>query len=191
MRSFGQTWARPRAKALELTELQTTDARAFLAAETRDLHGALDRFASRFNLLTPSGLENFLRFMWIGCSTIEGGLDAAGADRLLPEWPRRRRSDLLARDLGATGTSPPPPIDFASDGEVWGGLYVLEGSRLGGRMLARSTPLSNQSAFLSESEKRSFWPQFLKRLRSADQGARSRADMVCGARKAFAAFPTP
>ena len=166
-----------------------TDVRAFLAAETHDLHSALDRFASRFNLATQAGLEDFLRFMWIGCSKVEDGLDTAGAQRLLPEWPRRRRSDMLARDLGETNETVPVAVDFASDGEVWGGLYVLEGSRLGGRVLARSTPLSGQSAFLSDSDERSFWPQFLKRLQSADLGTNARADMACGARKAFAAFP--
>jgi heme oxygenase len=174
---------------LELAKLQMSDVRAFLATETHDLHTSLDRFASQFDLATKAGLEDFLRFMWIGCSRVEDGLDTAGAGRLLPEWPRRRRSALLARDLGETNETVPLAVDFASDGEVWGGLYVLEGSRLGGRILARSTPLSGQSAFLSESDERSFWPQFLKRLQSADQGTNARADMASGARKAFAAFP--
>ena len=47
---------------------------------------------------------------------------------------------LLARRPAALGLTPPapcgpPPID--SEAAIWGGAYVLEGSRLGGAMLKR------------------------------------------------------
>ena len=69
---------------------------------------------------------------------------AAAADwsRLGFDWPRRRKSPLLRRDLSAAGDLPdavgglPRCIDLPSVGglpQALGSLYVLEGATLGGR----------------------------------------------------------
>jgi len=164
------------------------DVRAFLASETKVLHDTIDARAARFDLTSERGLKDFLRFMWVGCSRVEKGLTYRGAQRLLPEWPSRCRSGLIARDLGEMDPPATQPVDFSGDAEVWGGLYVLEGSRLGGRFLARTTPLSAQSGFLTEGDTPDFWPVFLQRLRFAASDSGRRTGMAEGARKAFSAF---
>jgi heme oxygenase len=66
-----------------------------------------------------------------------GGLDAFGLD-----MAERRRTPLLRADLAWLGVTddgaraPLPP--FADAAEALGGLYVAEGSTLGGRQLARA-----------------------------------------------------
>lgn len=56
----------------------------------------------------------------------------------------RRRTAVVRRDLAALGAEPlPVPPDLGATGvddpvAVWGGVYVVEGSTLGGKLIARS-----------------------------------------------------
>ncbi|PKV10584.1 biliverdin-producing heme oxygenase [Xanthomonas prunicola] len=56
-------------------------------------------------------------------------------------WHYRRRVPALREDLRALGQQPDLPValpSVADDAARWGMLYVIEGSQLGGRMIARS-----------------------------------------------------
>ncbi|MFL8061800.1 biliverdin-producing heme oxygenase [Xanthomonas vasicola] len=56
-------------------------------------------------------------------------------------WHYRRRVPALREDLRALGQQPDLPLalpSVADDAARWGMLYVIEGSQLGGRMIARS-----------------------------------------------------
>lgn len=55
----------------------------------------------------------------------------------------RRRLALLQRDLLALGAEPGAPVDFdlgflRDESAAWGSLYVLEGSTLGGQVIAKA-----------------------------------------------------
>jgi heme oxygenase len=78
---------------------------------------------------------------------LEAALDRwwAGSDLRAPFWPARRRSDLVRSDLMALGVSPsdlralPRCVPAAGPWdlpEVLGQLYVLDGSALGGAVIA-------------------------------------------------------
>jgi heme oxygenase (biliverdin-IX-beta and delta-forming) len=71
----------------------------------------------------------------------------------------------------------------------WGTAYVIRGSRLGAAVLRQRVPAAFPAAFVSHSLNIT-WPEFLNQLgretRSIDR--RSRAQIVLGARQAFAAF---
>lgn len=80
-----------------------------------------------------------------------GAFVPAWEARLRPHLPaalrgwfdQRSRAPLLARDLAALGLQPFPMDDpvaalaLADTGAVFGSLYVLEGSALGGQLIAR------------------------------------------------------
>ena len=107
----------------------------------------------------------------------------------LPDF--RRRAPLLADDLAALGEPTPAPLRFAlPDGEAagWGALYVVEGSRLGGIMLARSVPADLPAAYLGARHRSGEWRTLLAALDQA--AARAGTDRwideaIAGARATF------
>lgn len=66
-----------------------------------------------------------------------------GLGHIVPELEARWRTPLLERDLAWLGLHPPPPLappllpELTTTGEALGSLYVLEGSTLGGHVIAR------------------------------------------------------
>jgi len=116
-----------------------------------------------------------------------GAAEAAlAAEPELPAW--RGRGDALAADLAALGRPLPSPLPFAAAGAAaWGLLYVTEGSRLGGAMLARAVPGHLPSAYLSARHERGEWKRTLEALEAraaaADEAWRARA--LAGAAAGF------
>lgn len=95
------------------------------------------------------GYARYLGAMAPLYAALEDALHDAGAGRLLPDWPRRRKAGLLRADLCALGATAPaiargalgagagvaaPPWHA---GAVFAALYVSEGATLGGAVLAR------------------------------------------------------
>jgi heme oxygenase (biliverdin-IX-beta and delta-forming) len=124
--------------------------------------------------------------------------------RALLPWLSRTASDassldLMARDLAdCTGSLPPLPLpdltavhaaDDGSDAFCWGMAYVLEGSRLGGKVLYRrlQAPLSpHPLRYLGERNAQGpSWPQTLASLRTQLATPEARTS---GCRGAVAAF---
>ena len=140
-------------------------ARAFLRDVTREAHERVDSRLSVFRLSDAEEYADFLALQAAAFIPVEAALDRAGASRLLPDWDQRRRSEALIADLEALGR--PAPIAngapaYADDAAIWGGLYVIEGSRLGGAMLRKSVPADFPQAFLSPQQSRnSSWPKFV------------------------------
>ena len=76
-------------------------------------------------------------------------------ESVITDWPDRRRSSLLRDDLETLGAALPTlvvPPSFAGPDDILGGLYVLEGSRLGGAMLSRSVGLGLPHRFLGAAQ---------------------------------------
>lgn len=123
-----------------------------------------------------------------GCAPLEAALDQAGADKVWESWPHRRRSDLLLDDLRCAR---PDAVTFGaapSPAMIWGIFYVLEGSRVGGKLLARDGKLAFRSRFLEDAATCRQWPSFIARLETAIVTPGDRHTAVEGARFAFSQF---
>ncbi|MDZ7283339.1 biliverdin-producing heme oxygenase [Sphingomonas sanguinis] len=85
-------------------------------------------------------------------------------------FPWRPRRASLAADLAALGRDMPEPfaVDFAdSEAARWGALYVTEGSRLGGVMLARQVGEGLPRAYLESGFGAGEWRDFRQALDAA------------------------
>jgi heme oxygenase len=128
---------------------------------------------------------------------LEQALTAAEVIRILPDWTERSRSAALDADLTDLNIPCPPATPAPSmDGEafLFGVLYVLEGSRLGARLLTRqvlASPdahLHGATRFLRHGEGKPLWQTFLTRLEASVAVRRSPERAVAGAVAAFACF---
>ncbi|MDR6145441.1 heme oxygenase [Sphingomonas sp. SORGH_AS870] len=85
-------------------------------------------------------------------------------------FPWRSRRKALAADLAALGQEMPEPLPFdLPDDEAtgWGALYVTEGSRLGGVMLARQVGEEFPRAYLESGFGSGEWRAFRHALDDA------------------------
>jgi heme oxygenase len=85
-------------------------------------------------------------------------------------FPWRSRRATLAGDLAALGREMPEPLPFdPADDEAarWGALYVTEGSRLGGVMLARQVGEGLPRAYLESGFGAGEWRDFRHALDAA------------------------
>ncbi len=111
-----------------------------LRASTAALHAAVD---ARFAPLMTGGMAGYRQFLHASAAAIlplETALSAAGVSLVISDWDKRARSRALRDDLADIGATPPDDRReiFVGDAAYQlGMLYVLEGSRLGARILVR------------------------------------------------------
>ncbi|WP_426788997.1 biliverdin-producing heme oxygenase [Xanthomonas campestris] len=114
-------------------------------------------------------------------------------------WQYRRRVPALREDLRVLGQPvdaavPPPPA--SSEAVRWGMLYVIEGSQLGGRVIARMLRKRQPGLahalhyFELADEDPAGWRRFQAVLEQRLQSAAARADAIAGAQAMFAHFHT-
>jgi heme oxygenase (biliverdin-IX-beta and delta-forming) len=142
-------------------------AHQFLREATAPHHGKVDAAFGSFNLADLNDYRRFLLAQAKAYIPVEDALERAGAGELLEDWSDRRRSGALIADLHRLGSDvpaplPPPPLD--SEAAIWGALYVLEGSRLGGRTLAPSVAEGTSRGFLDHRTEKGAWRKLLDRL---------------------------
>ncbi len=128
--------------------------RLALKAATDDIHRELDERLSRLDLASTADYRRFLGFHAQTIPPFEEALAAAGASRLIDDWEAGRRSAAIETDLSALGEPMPAPIavpPIRGTAELLGTAYVLEGSRLGGRVLKRRVGNGLPSSFLGHS----------------------------------------
>jgi heme oxygenase len=144
------------------------NARAALRAATGDAHARVDALFSRFDLTDEGGYRDFLLAQAEGFLPIEAALDEAKAQAVLPDWPERRRGDLLRADLAALNVTPPEPFSAPSflsvKAPMLGAIYVLEGSRLGGAVLKQTVPSHFPRRFLEARQAAGSWRSLLQAL---------------------------
>lgn len=172
-----------------------TGLRQQLRAATAPLHEAVDEAFAGFRLDSRTGYVRFLCAHWRAVQPLECCLEQAGIDRLLPDWSQRTRRMALSADLERLEVEPPTPLPaprITSLEGIWGAVYVLEGSRLGARVLSRRVDCGDRPAplaYLTQGADRSLWPTFLERLETAGPPAFG-APLLAGAEAAFALFLT-
>ncbi|MCW6508046.1 biliverdin-producing heme oxygenase [Lichenifustis flavocetrariae] len=171
---------------------------AALRRDTRAWHDRVEAGFAPFDLQQIDGLTGFLRRQAMAVLPLEHELDRMGICDLVPDWPQRRRGDALLADLEQLGSARPAPtaaIVLPSRLHALGALYVLEGSRLGGRVLARrvaSSPdprVRTAVRFLTHRLDKG-WSTFLATLDAVPPTSAKLACLRDGATKAFSLFDT-
>ncbi|MBL8265566.1 biliverdin-producing heme oxygenase, partial [Steroidobacter sp.] len=148
-----------------------------LRGATDHLHRDLDRIAAGFNLADAAHYRRFLQANAATLIAIEQLLENAGVAQLLPDWSQRSRSEAILADLRSLEADVQPLAlrrTAPTPAEVFGILYVLEGSRLGARMLLDQVSTSGDPAVRSASsylshgqpgpERPGLWRSFLQQL---------------------------
>jgi heme oxygenase len=165
-----------------------------LRSETAADHMMVDERFGGFALDDAGDYRAFLEAHGRALPAVEAALTgrARGGDAAVA-WPAWRvRTPLIAADLAALGAALPPPLPFALTGDAahWGALYVIEGSRLGGQLLARSVPDGLSRAYLSARHLPGEWRGLLAALdaAAAAQDAGWREAALAGARATFALY---
>jgi heme oxygenase (biliverdin-IX-beta and delta-forming) len=171
--------------------------RALLRASTAGLHAAVDaRFAPMLDA-GEAGYRSFLLASAAAVFPLEQALLAAGVGALLPDWRQRTRAAALRGDLAdlgitdvAAATAPP----LAGAARMFGALYVLEGSRLGAKMLVGdllaggSARVRAATRYLRHGEGHRLWQSFLAHLECSQEVRACPGEAIAGARTAFALF---
>ncbi|KEC74286.1 heme oxygenase [Rhizobium leguminosarum bv. phaseoli CCGM1] len=163
--------------------------RSVLRAQTADCHAEVDKLFGRFDLSNREQYRTFLRTHARIVPAAEYAIEHAGIRRLLPDWPDRRRAPLLFADIRALGDQMPallPPPALGCEAALWGALYVLEGSKLGGALLAKSVPDHLPRSYLAPQGPKGAIRAFMERLDASDVG--DPAIAVSAARNVFELF---
>jgi heme oxygenase len=145
----------------------TTSAVARLRAATRASHDAVDAAFGDYDLSDRRAYRAFLRAHARALPAAEAAIGALAFARTLPP-----RTALLMSDLADLGEQPPPPFQFSvsHDAARWGALYVVEGSRLGGVMLARSVGTDLPSRYLAAAHGPGQWRAIREAIDAAGVG---------------------
>ncbi len=168
--------------------------RDLIKAATSEHHKKLDAMLSTLNLRDPPDYITFLKVNTSVLANLEAAVELASTSGF--GWNLVRRSDLAQRDLELMDTSQPflLPVQPFDEGEVWGALYVLEGSRLGSRLMLQSLLQGVGGApvfpchFLQASADISKWKAFVQELNCAVQTPSQVAQALSGAIKTFKLF---
>jgi len=146
------------------------DLRARLRTATAPLHERVDAAFAGFGFDHPGGYRQFLRAHSRAIVSLEVALEKAGIAQLLDDWPARIRRHALLADLKELGSPAPVPLpapELPNSASCWGAAYVLEGSRLGGQVVARRLHPFDPAAptrYLEHGDVANLWPGFLARL---------------------------
>ncbi|WP_294197344.1 biliverdin-producing heme oxygenase [uncultured Sphingomonas sp.] len=151
-------------------------------------HERVDAAFGAHDLSSPDAYHRFLSAHARALPAAERVMAALPFARTLP-----LRAPLLEADLADLGAPLPAPMAFTpgeDDATLWGVLYVVEGSRLGGALLARQVPSHMPHAYLGAVHAPGQW----RAIRAAlDQAAAGRdaawnARMIAGALATFALY---
>jgi len=145
---------------------------------TAEAHDRVDAAFADFDL---TDRDSYARFLAAHADVVWPLEAALPGERVVADWESRKRGALLREDLAFLGrpnlrhpreggdpepeaTSPvtlDPRLRGDDDAEVAGALYVLEGSRLGGKFLSRRLPAGFPRAYLDTDQRAEKWQQLL------------------------------
>lgn len=159
---------------------ETVNCAAWVKEQTKKLHAETEA------LLIPKIKEartreeyaSILHIFYGFYAPLEQQLNLFVTDNVLADWPQRRKAALLLHDLQRLGKSIEVPVctqlpAVTTVNEAMGVLYVLEGSTLGGKIIAgilqKNTGLSEDAfTFFNGygAENETMWLQFKRALNS-------------------------
>jgi heme oxygenase len=180
-------------------EAHAFNRRNSLRGATDHLHRDLDRIVASFKLTDVAHYRRFLQASAATLIAIEQLLESAGVAQLLPDWAQRTRREPILADLQSLGAQAQPLAlrrTAPTSAEVFGILYVLEGSRLGAQVLLEQVLASsdervhNASAYLRHGhgqDQPNLWRSFLQQLET-HEAADDQTQTVSGAVYAFTMF---
>ena len=159
---------------------------------TAAAHQRVDAAFAHFDLADRASYARFLKahaeVVWPLEATLAG-------ERIAPDWEDRKRGHLLREDLAflrQPGEAPLAAVvdewNFADPAQIAGALYVLEGSRLGGKFLARQLPPGFPRAYLDADQASGNWRNLLDRLDTFLYDAPALQSALAAAHQVFAAF---
>lgn len=142
-------------------------AHAHLRKATANAHDRVDAAFASFDLSDARPYGAFLQRHAAAFLPAEDALTRAGAGDLIPDWEQFLRGPALIADLARMGLSVPAPKrppDYADPAAIFGGAYVLEGSRLGGALLRRCVGAGFSRLFLDSVQPPGRWRAFIALL---------------------------
>jgi heme oxygenase (biliverdin-IX-beta and delta-forming) len=179
----------------------TSSLRDTIREATRRSHARLDAALSSVDLCRSDDYARFLRGQAEALLPLETALERHGIHDILPDWEQRRRTPAIEHDLSALDIDidPLPVPDLASRGrdcaaDLLGIAYVLEGSRMGARIIlsrVAETPdgaIIGATAFLRHGFGKRFWPTFLATLENDPQARGQPVRVSAAAQMAFGMF---
>jgi len=142
-------------------------ARAVLRSATTAKHEVVDAAFGRYDLTDPVSY---------GCFLTAHARVLPSVEAVLATWETipafAPRTDALQADLATLGLAMPDPLLLAppeNEAAAFGALYVIEGSRLGGAMLARQVPDALPRSYLSAVHPPGGWRAFGELLDRAER----------------------
>lgn len=160
---------------------------SLLRARTAAAHEAVDAAFGGYDL---QDRESYRRFLTAHASALPQAEGIA-----VTVWPRLRpRTPLLAADLAALGAATSAGVTPATQPDAgpaaWGALYVVEGSRLGGGLLAGRVGEGLPTAYLAATHEPGEWRAIRAAIDKAAEGQDGgwREAMVTGALEVFACY---
>ncbi|MDR6786842.1 heme oxygenase [Sphingomonas sp. BE138] len=151
-------------------------------------HEQVDAAFGAHHLAAPAAYRAFLLAHARALPVAEAAMAALPFAATLPP-----RTPLLAADLADLGAALPAPLPFAPGEDAasrWGVLYVVEGSRLGGALLARQVPAGTPCRYLGAVHAPGQWRAVRAALdeAAAGQDADWTGRMIAGALATFALY---
>jgi heme oxygenase (biliverdin-IX-beta and delta-forming) len=170
--------------------------RARLREAFAESHRRLDTRLGVLDLRRPQDYRTLLEISAAALLPLEAALVSAHVERLFPDWDRRSRGRAILADLarvdGEVRLSSAP--DVLGSGDILGTMYVLEGSRLGAKVLLRRTLESphierlEACAYLSHGAGSNLWQSFLTALEFHGAHLNDHRPVIRAARRAFDRF---
>jgi heme oxygenase len=173
---------------------------------TAAAHDRVDQAFAGFDLTDRDSYAAFLRAHAEVLLPLE---DMLPGETIVSDWEGRKRGHLLKEDLAflpkpvrpepveghlsaSEDLDGEPPFDkLRANGDlsaIAGALYVLEGSRLGGRFLARQVPRGFPRAYLDADQDPQKWRNLLDRLDTILYRPDQLQSALAAAHRVFAAF---
>jgi heme oxygenase len=183
-------------KAAHAGEPSPIGLREKLKAATALAHRSLDACFAAFDLTSLDGYRRFLEASAAALLPLEAALERSGVADVFADWPQRSRSAAIAVDIDRLGgtTRSFRCVITLSRLEMWGVMYVLEGSRLGAKYLLRDIAgcgepqIAAATRYLRHGDGQPMWRSFLDRLEREQVAPDEEAEMISGAQRAFAMF---
>jgi heme oxygenase len=162
-----------------------------LRSGTAEAHERVDAAFATFDLTDRSSYARFLS----AHAEVVWPLEAALAgERVTTDWETRKRGGLLREDLAhlrsltTAKAANLTELSLSSVPEIAGALYVLEGSRLGGKFLARRLPMGFPRAYLDSDQPSAEWRKLLDSLDTILYDPTNLQSALAAAHRVFSAF---